>query len=88
MIVKFLGVMDLVIAFMFIIAQWGFGYHVGLVLAIYVILKSLLFMPNIASVIDLIGGIYLLLILFGIHHVFAVLFLIWFLQKGFFSLFV
>ena len=88
MIVKILGIMDVIIAVTFILAQWSFGYKIGLILAIYVIIKSLFFMPNFASAIDLVGGVYLLLIVFGFHQVFAVIFVIWFLQKGFFSLFV
>ncbi len=88
MIVKALGIMDLLVGIAFILAQWSFGYYIGLVLAIYVIIKALIFITDFASIIDLIGGIYLLLIIFGIHQIFAVVFLLWFLQKGFFSLFV
>lgn len=88
MIVKILGIIDILIALTFVIAQWNFGYYLGLVLAIYIIIKSLIFITDFASAVDLIGGIYLLLIVFNIHHIFAVVFLLWFLQKGFFSLFV
>ncbi|MBS3156993.1 hypothetical protein J4442_02355 [Candidatus Woesearchaeota archaeon] len=88
MIVKFLGVMDIIVGIAFILAQWSFGYHIGLILAIYVIIKALIFITDFASIIDLIGGIYLLLIIFGVHQIFAVVFLLWFLQKGFFSLFI
>ena len=88
MIVKFLGVMDIIAGITFILAQWNFGYYVGLILAIYIVIKSLIFITDFASIIDLIGGVYLLLIIFGIHEIFAVVFLLWFVQKGFFSLFV
>lgn len=86
MLLKFFGVMDFVAAASFILAQWGIDSNFILIIGIYVILKSLIFLPNFTSAIDLIGGIYLLLIIFGVHDVLSVIFILWFLQKSFFSL--
>lgn len=86
MLLKFFGVMDFIVAASFILAQWGIGSNFVLIIGIYVILKSLIFLPNFTSAIDLIGGIYLLLIIYGVHDVLSVIFILWFLQKSFFSL--
>lgn len=88
MIVKLFGIMDLVAAAVFILVQWGFGANFALFVALYLILKSLLFLPDFASVIDLIAGIYLILVIYNIHDIFSTIFIIWLLQKSFFSLFV
>lgn len=86
MLLKFFGLMDFIAAASFILAQWGIGSNFVLIIGIYVILKSLIFLPNFTSAIDLIGGIYLLLIIYGVHDVLSVIFILWFLQKSFFSL--
>ena len=86
MIVKFLGVMDIIAGITFILAQWNFGYYVGLILAIYIVIKSLIFITDFASIIDLITGVYLILIVLNIHSAFSVIFVIWLVQKGIFSL--
>ncbi len=86
MLLKFFGVMDFIVAASFILAQWGVGSNFVLIMGIYVILKSLILLPNFTSAIDLIGGIYLLLIIYGVHDVLSVIFILWFLQKSFFSL--
>lgn len=86
MILKFFGLMDLIAAGIFLLAQWGFGINIALFVAIYLILKSLLFIPDFASIVDMIGGAYLLLVVFNIHSIFSAIFVLWFLQKGIFSL--
>lgn len=86
MILKLFGLMDLIAAAVFLLAQWSFGVNIALLIAGYLILKSLLFLPDFASVIDMMGGAYLLLVIFNIHSIFSALFVLWFLQKGIFSL--
>lgn len=84
--IKLLGFIDLIAAFVFILVQWNIGMKIAVIAAIYLIVKSLLFIGDIASVIDLIAGIYLILVLVGVHSAFSFIFVIWLLQKGFFSL--
>ncbi len=84
--IKLLGIMDLVTALMFILVQWDIGIKIGIFCAIYLIVKSIIFISDFTSWVDLVAGIYLFLILFGIHSAFSVVFIIWLLQKGFFSL--
>jgi len=86
MIVKLFGLMDLFAALIFILAQWNIGIKWGVILAIYLIVKSIIFIADIASIIDLITGIYLVLVILNIHSAFSAIFIIWLLQKGFFSL--
>ena len=88
MIVKLFGLIDLLGAVIFILLQWGIGVKIGIFIAAYLIIKSLIFMRDPASWIDLIAGVYLLLVLFNIHSAFSVIFIIWLGQKAFFSLFV
>jgi len=86
MIVKLFGLIDLFAALIFILVQWDIGVKWGIIVAIYLIVKSIIFISDIASIIDLITGIYLVLVLLGWHSAFSVIFIIWLIQKGFFSL--
>ena len=66
-----------------------FGLHIevfAIGLAIYIIIKSLIFIADWASIVDLAGGIFLILMAsFGFNHIIFWVFVIWFLQKGFLS---
>ena len=88
MLIKVFGLMDLLAAIVFASAQWGFGLYLGKIIAIYLIVKSLLFITDFASWVDLLAGAYLLLVVFGVHSIFSVIFILWLLQKAIFSLFV
>lgn len=87
MIVKLLGIFDLIAAIIFLLAQWDILTKLGIVVAIYLIIKSLIFIKDFTSWIDLAAGIYLLLVVFNIHSAFSVIFIFWLGQKAFFSLF-
>ena len=78
--------MDLIIALIFILVQWDIGLKYAIIAAIYLIVKGIIFISDIASIIDLITGIYLVLIILGIHSSFSAIFVIWLVQKGIFSL--
>lgn len=84
--IKLLGIIDLIIALIFILVQWDIGIKYAAIAAIYLIVKGIIFIFDIASVIDLITGVYLILVILGIHSAFSVIFIIWLAQKGFFSL--
>lgn len=84
--IKLLGVIDLLAAIVFILVQWDIGVKIGVIAAVYLIVKSLIFISDFTSWIDLIAGIYLVLVLLGINSTFSFIFALWLLQKGIFSL--
>lgn len=84
--IKVFGVLDLIAAIIFVLVQWGIGVKIGFFVAAYLIIKSLMFIGDIASIVDLIAGVYLVLVLLGVHSAFSVVFVLWLLQKAFFSL--
>ncbi|MAG45208.1 MAG: hypothetical protein CMH63_00340 [Nanoarchaeota archaeon] len=85
---KLFGVLDLLAAVFLVLAQWDFGLSIATFLAGYLILKALIFITNWSSWIDLLAGVYLILVVQDVHSAFSLIFTIWLLQKGFFSLIV
>ncbi len=83
---KLLGFLDLAAAVFLVLAQWDIGLGIASVLAGYIIVKSLLFIGDWASAVDLLSGIYMMLVIYNIHSAFSLIFVIWLLQKSFFSL--
>jgi hypothetical protein len=88
MIVKLFGILDLISAFVFISLNWGIGTSLGIGLALYLIIKSLIFIKAFSSWVDLVTGIYLLLVVFDVHSAFSLIFVLWLGQKAIFSLLV
>jgi len=84
---KLLGFLDLLAAVFLILAQWNIGLSIASFLAFYTIGKSLLFIGNWASLVDLLAGIYMFLVIYDVHTAFSLIFALWLLQKSFFSLF-
>jgi hypothetical protein len=84
---KLLGLLDLITAAFFILAQWDIGLGIASALAGIVLVKSLLFMGNWASFVDLLSGAYMFLVIYDIHSAFSLIFVLWLLQKSFFSLY-
>jgi hypothetical protein len=94
MIIKMFGIMDLIVALAFFInnffdktSDW-FPNKIILVLAIYIIIKGLffLFTWDLASIIDIICGILILLSTYWIiPAILASIVIIFLLQKAFFS---
>ena len=87
MFAKILGILDIIAALMFIFAKLGIFKLMVVILALYLIVKALAFISDIASFIDLTSGVYLLLILLGVSPILSLLFFLWLLQKGLISLF-
>ena len=87
MFAKILGILDIIAALMFIFAKLGIFKLMVVILALYLIVKALAFISDIASFIDLTSGVYLLLILLGVSPILSLLFFLWLLQNGLISLF-
>ncbi len=86
--IKLFGILDLLAAVFLILAQWDFGLSVASVLAGYLILKAIVFISDWASWVDLITGIYIFLVVYDVHSAFSLIFVLWLLEKSFFSLLV
>ncbi len=87
MILKLLGIMDIIAAIAMVLAHYGLGLSFGLVFAIYLLIKGVAFLPSFVSIMDLICGLFLFLSLVDVNFFFYWVFVLWLLQKGFFSLF-
>jgi len=86
MLVKFLGLLDIIAGFIILILKFGFFQEVGLIFALYLALKGLIFIKDISSVIDIITAVFLFLAAINFYFSFTWIFSIWLFQKGIFSL--
>jgi uncharacterized membrane protein HdeD (DUF308 family) len=86
MVVKLLGMFDLLSGIVLILLRFNLIKWVGLFFAAYLILKAILFIRDITSFIDIIAGIFIILAVLGIFNILSWIFVIWLLQKGIFSL--
>lgn len=87
MLVKLLGIIDLLGAILLISLRFGLGEKIALVIAVILMIKALFFIKALASSVDFIVGIILLLAALGHYYSFTWLFSIWLLQKAVISFF-
>lgn len=64
----------------------GFLKSISIFVFVLFLLKSLVFLPNIASFVDLMGGAFFILGLFGLFSPLTWIAVFWFIQKGLVSL--
>lgn len=85
---KFLGIADLVAASMLILLHIDYvNARIALSGAFYLIGKGIMFRGDFASVVDAVGGIYIILmVIFGFHTFLTYLVFIWLFQKAFLSI--
>ena len=86
MIVQLFGLLDIIAALSVVLLKFDIFIWLSLVLGIYLIIKSLIFIKSLASWIDLICGIGMIISFIGFFSGFSWLVLIWLIQKGIFSL--
>ena len=87
MIIKLLGLIDLLAAIFIILLRFHIGESIAFIVAILLILKSVIFLTSFVSLIDIISGIFLLLAVYGHYYFFTWIFALWLLQKAVISLF-
>lgn len=85
MLVKVLGVLDLVGAICLVLLKFGIGVQFSLLIEILLLIKALAFIKNFVSVIDIIALCFFTAALFGYWWGFSWLAVLWFAQKAFFS---
>ena len=87
MIVQFLGLLDLFAGFWLLLLTFDIGMSLGLVLGFYLLIKGIVFASDIVSFMDILAGLSILLAAYGYTFPFTWIFVLWLLQKGFFSFF-
>jgi Mg/Co/Ni transporter MgtE len=87
MLVKILGILDITAAATLLLLRWDIGAVLGIVLGIYILAKSFYFMTDVASIVDIGAGLFLILAAIGFYHPITYIFVLWLLQKGVSSLF-
>ncbi len=85
MILKLFGILDIIAGVVLALTYFGIGDGAGVFFGIYLIGKGLMFINNIVSIIDIIAGVALLITVFYGESVFIWIFVLWLIQKGFFS---
>ena len=88
MILKLLGLLDLIIGLHLILLKWDFFPSLGIVFAVYLFIKSIAFFHDVASIVDLLTAVIYTLAVYDIYFSFTWIFSLWLLQKSFFSLVV
>jgi len=80
-----LGILDILSGIMMILLKY-FSFDFAWIFIFYLGIKSLIFIKSIVSIIDLIAVLFFILAMFGIHNIITLIFAVWIVQKGFFSM--
>ena len=87
MVVKLLGVMDLLSAVAVVLLHYDIlGWRIGCLFVAYLIIKGWLFREDINSVMDILCGIYMFIMLFGLTTFISWVVALYLFQKAVFSL--
>ncbi|MDD5177664.1 MAG: hypothetical protein PHT54_00050 [Candidatus Nanoarchaeia archaeon] len=84
---KLLGILDLGAAIVLFLAKSGSVTRIGWAFAIYLILKSIFFFPDVGSIIDGLAGLVLIFAAFGMFGFLSYVAIVWLILKGIWSLF-
>ena len=87
MIVQFLGLMDIFAGAILLLLKFGVGETIGMGIGLYLLAKGIVFIYDAVSVMDILAGIVMILAVMGHYYFFDWVFVLWLLQKGFFSFF-
>lgn len=86
MIVKLLGFFDLLTAVvLFLLHQDMIGWNIALAAFLYLMFKAVVFFGDLASILDAVTGIYIIILLLGFHTPLTYIFIIYLFQKAVFS---
>ncbi|NQU78174.1 hypothetical protein HQ545_00225 [Candidatus Woesearchaeota archaeon] len=88
MVIKLLGAADLLAAIVVILLHYDFliGWRIGIFFASYLILKGWLLREDINSVMDILCGIYIVILVFGFSTFVSWIIAAYLFQKAVFSL--
>lgn len=82
-----LGLMDILTGISLGLSYFGYFKEIGLIFALYLLIKSIIFIKGFASWVDLLTVIVFLLVIYGGYGLWVWIFVLWLLQKGIFSFF-
>ena len=87
-LVKILGLMDLLAALAYALVKYSLiSQSVAAVLVLVVLVKSIIFLKDVSSMIDMAAALFLLLAIYGMLPSAAIFAALWLLQKSIFSFF-
>ncbi len=86
MIIKILGLLDIISSVFLGLSYFGYFKEVALIFAFYLLIKSIIFIKGFASIVDLITAIVFFLVISGVSGAWVWIFVLWLLQKGVISL--
>lgn len=84
--VKILGIVDLLAGLSLILLKFNLLKQFALIVGLVLLIKSLMFLGNIASFIDIIAVAVIVLAFFGVYGIVSWISVVWLVQKGLFSL--
>ncbi|MFH1332156.1 MAG: hypothetical protein ABIH63_02625 [archaeon] len=87
MVVKLLGIFDLLAALSIILLRFGVAKTMAIALAIYLIVKGAIYIKSVPSMVDIAAGIIMVLAFYGWFSILTWVAAIWLTQKGVISLF-
>ncbi len=89
MLLQIMGIVDILAAMLLTLNYLGVGFYLLVYISFFIVIKSLLFFDGIVGVIDIIGGLLILLVsLFSIqlYPFITGILVFWYLQKGIISM--
>lgn len=78
-----LGALDIISGIILILFKY-FSLDFAWIFIFYLGIKSLIFITDVISIIDLIAVFFFILAMFGIYNILTIIFAVWIIQKGFF----
>ena len=87
MILKLLGLIDLLAAIGLVMLKYDIFQTFALVLGLLVLIKAIMFFGSVISFADIACFLIIILAFFGVFNFISWIAAIWLFQKGFFSLF-
>ena len=85
--VKILGLVDLLAGISLFLLKFNLFKQFAIIMGIILLVKSIMFLGNIVSLIDIIAVVVIFLAFMNIYGIITWLVVIWLIQKGVFSLF-
>lgn len=85
LLIKLFGLLDFVAAALLLVMRYDVGLIAGVIFGIYLIAKGVIFFSKV-SMVDILAGLMMVFAGFGSYMPFNWLFVLWLLQKSFFSL--
>lgn len=87
MILKIFGFLDIFAALLLFLLKFGIGKNLIFIIAVLLILKAFLFFSPVMTILDIAAALVMVLAYFDVYSmVISLLFALWLLQKGFFSM--